>query len=299
MCGDLTQKRQQHWRQVRAFLQKNFGDDNWAFTLPSGSGNETYVAHGAGQPYFIKLGGHVEKYQVLMVAGLTPPLLATGILEDGTTILVQEFVVGRKPTRQDYQANLEQVAMIINKTHHNPQLKEILPAVSSNEYRESALRALTALRQRWATYKPQATDVADFVDECLGVLTNQSEQFVGAGLVASHNDICNANWLLTPESRFYLIDLESMALEDPACDVGALLWWYYPPRLRPRFLEIAGYDHDPQFALRMRVRMAIHALSITLPRAKSFDQFDPNGYTKALTDFRAVMLGEENPQGYD
>lgn len=299
MIGDRTQKRQQHWPQVRAFLQKNFGVDNWAFTLPSGSGNETYVAHGAGQPYFIKLGAHVEKYQVLMADGLTPPLLATGILEDGITILVQEYVLGRKPTRRDYQANLEQVATIISKTHHNPQLKAILSAVPSNEYRESALRALTALCQRWATYKFQVANVADFVDQSLVVLTKQSEQFVGTGLVASHNDICNANWLLTPENRFYLIDLESMALEDPACDVGALLWWYYPPALRPQFLKAAGCTNDPQFEFRMRVRMAMHALSITLPRVKSFDQFDASGYDQALTDFRTVMQGEENPQGYN
>ena len=44
--------------------------------------------------------------------------------------------------------------------------------------------------------------------------------------------------------ELYLIDLESMSLDDPALDIGATLWWYYPPELRQRFLEIAGQASD-------------------------------------------------------
>jgi thiamine kinase-like enzyme len=76
----------------------------------------------------------------------------------------------------------------------------------------------------------------------------------------SHNDICNANWLLTPQGRLYLIDLELMSLDDPAVDIGATLWWYYPPELRRRFLEVVGYADDESFRIRMRVRMAMHCL---------------------------------------
>jgi len=44
--------------------------------------------------------------------------------------------------------------------------------------------------------------------------------------------------------------------------------------------------------------MAIHCLNITLPREGSFDRFDPNTYPEALNDFRAILNGEENPEGY-
>ena len=130
------------------------------------------------------------------------------------------------------------------------------------------------------------------------MLTNQSEQFVGAGLVASHNDICNANWLLTPTGDLYLVDLDTLSLDDPALDLGATLWWYYPPELRPRFLAAAGYPDSPGLRQRMRARMALHCLSILRPRPGSFDRFDPHAFAGRLVDFRAALAGEENPQGY-
>jgi len=95
------------------------------------------------------------------------------------------------------------------------------------------------------------------------------------------------------------LDLESMSMDDPATDMGALLWWYYPPELRQRFLDIAGYAYDDEFKFRMQFRMATHCLNITLPREGSFDTFDPEGFGESLEDFKAVLNGEENPQGYD
>ena len=90
-----------------------------------------------------------------------------------------------------------------------------------------------------------------------------------------------------------------MSLDDPACDIGAMLWWYYPPELRHRFLVIVGYANDEQFQIRMRVQAALHCLAITFPREQSFDEFDPNSFAESLTDFRAILSGKENPEGYD
>jgi hypothetical protein len=44
--------------------------------------------------------------------------------------------------------------------------------------------------------------------------------------------------------------------------------------------------------------MALHCLNIILPREKSFDQFECDSFEKSLEDFRAVIYGRENPQGY-
>jgi len=44
--------------------------------------------------------------------------------------------------------------------------------------------------------------------------------------------------------------------------------------------------------------MAMHCLDITLPREQSFDRFDPTTYHESLKDFRAILKGEENPEGY-
>jgi thiamine kinase-like enzyme len=154
------------------------------------------------------------------------------------------------------------------------------------------------LRQKWESYNEQVPNVAPFVDDSLDELQGQIHRFSTEGLVASHNDICNANWLFASDGNIYMVDFESMSMDDPAFDLGALLWWYYPPRLLKPFLETAGYSYDQEFRYRMRVRMALHCLSITLPREGSFDPFDSDQYEDALTDFRAVLEGRENPQGY-
>jgi thiamine kinase-like enzyme len=293
------QNRQQHQPEVRAFLQKQFSSRHWEFTLPYGNGKETYFAHGNGNTYFVKLGARIANYQAMASIGLTPPVIATGFLEDETPLLVQPFITGRKPSRKDYRAYLEQIATIINRTHLSPEVRNVLLEASSNLYSVQGFQALTCVQKRWAQYKPQVPAIAEWVDESLSYLAQQIQRVQGAGLVASHNDICNANWLIASDGQIYLIDLDSMSMDDPACDIGAILWWYYPPRLRQRFLEIVGYANDEQFQNRMQVRMAIHCLSIIIPRSQSFDRFIPDIFSESLTDFRAILAGRENPQGYD
>ena len=292
------QNRQQHLPEVQAFLQKQFSSQHWEFTFPHGTGNETYFALGNERTYFVKLGAHITKYQAMASIGLTPQLLAVGFLEDGTSIVVQAAIAGRKPSRNDYHAHLEQIATTIHRMHHSPEVQRVLPESASALYSDVGLESLTWIQQRWESHKGQVPEVAEFVDESLAHLAQQVQYFQGKGLVASHNDICNANWLISAAGQLYLIDLESMAMDDPAVDIGATLWWYYPPSLWQRFLEIVGHADDEPFQFRMRVRMAMHCLNIILPRERSFDEFDPTSFDEALTDFRAIFAGKENPQGY-
>lgn len=231
--------------------------------------------------------------------GLTPQVLVAAYLTDGTSIVVQPHIAGRTPSRKDYRSHLEQFATTINRTHHSLELQRVLPEVSSDLYSIVGLESLTRIKQRWNHVKAQVPGDAGFVDESLAYLTQQVQRFSGTGLVASHNDICNANWLASPDGQLYLIDLELMSRDDPAVDICATLWWYYPPALRQRFLEIVGYADDEPFQLRMRVRMAMHCLSIILPREQSYDRFDPTSFAQSLTDFSAILAGEENPEGYD
>ncbi|HNT77178.1 MAG TPA: phosphotransferase [Anaerolineae bacterium] len=293
------QNRQTHQPEVQAFLQQHLGQPRWSFTLPHGWGNESYFAHDDGRTYFVKLGVQIARYQAMAALGLTPPVLAAGYLSDGTSIIAQPYIVGRSPSRKDYRTHLEQIAAILHTTHHSAEVKRVLPAATSDFYSMAGLEVLTHIQQRWERYRVQVPEAADFVDESLAYLAQQVQSFQGTGLVASHNDICNANWLLTPDGRLYLIDLDSMSLDDPALDIGATLWWYYPPALRQRFLEMAGYANDDAFQFRMHIRMAMHCLHIIIPREQSFDLFDPTAFEESLTDFRAILANEENPQGYE
>lgn len=290
--------RQEHQQEVLAFLQERLSLREWTFSLPHGSGTETYFVLGNGQRYFVKVAAPVERYLTMADVGLTPPVLFHGQLENETSVMIQPFVDGRSPSRRDYRNRLEDVAKIIRKMHNHPRIKASLPVTTSDLYRDAGFQVLARLRQKWEGYRSQVSYVVDFVDNSLKEIKGQSDLFSGEGLVASHGDICNANWLFASDGKIYIVDLESMSMDDPAADMGALLWWYYPPELRAKFLEIAGYSYDEQFKFRMRVRMAMHCLHIILPRENSFDQFDPERFGDWLEDFRAVMNGEENPQGY-
>jgi thiamine kinase-like enzyme len=171
--------------------------------------------------------------------------------------------------------------------------------VSTDQFSTIGLQILDEIQARWEKFKPLVPASNDLVDAGIFQLKMQVSHFQGSGLVASHNDICNGNWIITPNGRLYLIDLDSMSIDDPALDVGATLWWYYPPEMRQEFLELLGFAGDQKFKTRMQVRMAMHCLNIILPRNNSFDTFDPESFSDNLTDFRAIMAGKENPQGYD
>lgn len=289
-----------HMSEVYAFLGTNFPGKEWKLSLPQqGSGQEAYFAEADGLAFFVKLDVQIERYRAMFELGLSPRLVTTGSLTDGTNLVVQEMVSGKNPSRKDFHRYLGQFAQAIGKTHHSEKLRAILPPKISSLYKDAGLETLYQIEQRWAFYKPLVKPAcAIFVDESIGHLREQINQFQGAGLVASHNDVCNGNWLVSPDGRVYSIDYESMSLDDPALDVGAILWWYYPPHLRTEFLEIAGYGNEVGFHERMRIRMALHCLKIILPRENSFDYFDAGAFDQALDDFRAALEGRENPQGY-
>ncbi len=290
------QDRASHQKEVLAFLQAHFDCPSWEFSLPHGWGNESYFARSPEQACFVKLGVQAARYQALASLGLTPPVLAAGTLPDGVSILVQPRIAGSYPRRSDYQARLEQCAAAIHTIHHCPELQRLLPKAASDLYREAGSQALERLRQKWLLYRPQVPEAASFVDESLDYLARQAAQFEGSGLAASHNDICNGNWIVSADGRLYLIDLESMSLDDPALDLGATLWWYYPPELWPEFLAAAGYTDGWQLRTRMHIRMAMHCLDILLPRPGSFDPFDPAAFSESLVDFRAILADAPNPE---
>ncbi len=291
-------ERQEHLQEVRSYLQSHFPAQEWTFSLPHGSGRETYFAHGNENSYFAKVGAPVENYLAMAEIGLTPPVLSVGKLESGVSILVQPFIAGKMPSRLDFQNQLERVAEVIHTMHQIQRVQNVLSLSSSNLHKDAGQQALQHLLQKWERYKSQVPEVSEFVDGSLAELALEISRFSTAGLVASHNDICNGNWLFASDGRIYIIDLDSMSRDDPALDMGALLWWYYPPEMRGRFLEMAGYSYDDEFKRRMRVRMALHCLNILLPREQSFDDFEPDSFAESLIDFRAVLAGEENPQGY-
>ncbi len=291
--------RDQNKSEIISFLQKNVSALTWGIQLPPhGTGQETYIAQTSQQIYFIKLGAEIERYQIMSELGFSPPVIATGFLEEGITIMVQKYVAGRAPLRRDFQTYLNKFAHIIRATHKNERLKQILPQRTTFSHREAGMEMIKQVEERWQRIKSQVAPSANYVDQKIAYLKEEVSKFSSSGLVASHNDICNGNWLVSNDKEIYLLDYESMSLDDPAFDIGAILWWYYPPEMRKGFLKITGYREDDGFRNRMRIRMAIHNLQIIIPRDNSFDRFFADTFEERLIDFRAIVDGKENPQGY-
>lgn len=267
--------------------------------LPAyGTGHETYFVESDRQSWFVKLGAITQRYQILAELGLSPQVITCGHLEDGTSILVQQRVTGRKPSRNDFYTHWQKFALTIQRTHHCKKLQQSLPQPPSSSFRDAGLRILSEVQQRWMKHAHQLPQFAGYINEKIAFLKTRVERFSGYGLVASHNDVCNGNWIVTLEGNLYLLDLDSMSMDDPALDLGAILWWYYPPEMRRDFLNIAGYPYDEKFSHRMNIRMAIHNLNIILPRDNSFDRLTIERFEDVLEDFRAVIDGQENPKGY-
>jgi thiamine kinase-like enzyme len=198
------QKRCQHRQEVVAFLQDHLTGHRWRLTLPSsGRGQETYIAQSNGDSYFIKVGAHIARYQVMASLDLTPAMIVSGYLVDGTSILVQPYMKGRNPSWQDFRQFLPRIAAVVNKTHHSPALKSILPTVLSETYKDVGLAAVRRIQQKWELHRAQVPMVATYVDEALAHLKQEIQDFVGSGLVASHNDICNGNWLIALDGKVY------------------------------------------------------------------------------------------------
>ncbi len=297
---EIENFRDQHRIEVISFLKRHVSDQNWVVSIPPyGTGNETYFAHSTGLSCFIKLGAQTSRYQLMSKLGLSPQIIVSGYLEDSTSILIQQRINGIKPSNKEFRLHMEKFADSIRRTHLCEELKQMLPKRASTYYRDVGYEVLGEVERRWKKHELEVPVFAEYVNEKIAYLKSQIDQFTGEGLVASHNDICNANWLLSSDENLYLLDYESMTLDDPAFDLGAILWWYYPPDLREEFLRMAGYNNDESFRDRMRIRMAVHNLNIIIPREKSFDRFTTETFGEALVDFRATIEGRENPQGYD
>ena len=186
-------------------MPKQLSVHDGLFSLPEGSGKETYFVRGSDREYFVKVGAPIERYLAMAGIGVTVPVLTFGPLESsGTSIIVQARIKGRKPSQKDYWDQLEKVAKHIYTLHNHPQMKQIVPSASSSLHKEVATLALHHLRQKWERYKAKAPDVAGFVDNILLQIAEQISTFSTAGLVNSHNDICNANWLFASDGNIYL-----------------------------------------------------------------------------------------------
>ena len=287
-----------HKEEVEIFLQNRFHEENWTFLSTNGSGNEKYIAESNGTKYFVKLDVKIDRYEILSELGISPKIVNHGCLNDGTSVIVQEYISGHNPSPKDFQSHIYDVATILSNVHNNRKLQTVLKKDEINTCQEAALKAFYGIVERWEYNKKELVAYNGYIDDSLMQIKSNIRQIEGKNLASVHNDICNANWVISDNGFIFLVDLESMLIEDPSVDIGALLWWYYPYDMREQFCEIIKVDYNNELKNRMQLRMAMHCLNIMLPRLNSFDVLDLEWFAMFFDDFKAIMEGKDNPKGY-
>lgn len=288
-----------HQAVITRFLGELHPQATWRLRSPSaGTQRESYFASSQHGVYFVKINANIAVYEIAAALGITPPIVASGLVADDATILVQQFIRGTPPVWSTFQNRLSDFAAIINTLHHAPSMRQAA-SQTQDTLAKTATRAVQHVIGRWQRYREQVPQLAGEVDMLLSKLASELSGLDEAAPVASHNDLNMSNWIVAESGALHLLDFDMLTLDDPAQDMGMLLWWYYPPALRSRFLELAGHEDSDVFRERMRLRMTLHSLSILLPREDSFDQFDGTRFAQRFGDVRAVYAGKENPRGYD
>ena len=155
------QSRYKHLQEVTTFLQNHFARQDWQITRPPhGSEHEAYIAQDGTDTYFIKLDAQHPQTELMAALDLTPKVIVSGVLESGTTILVQAYVRGHMPSWQAFRQNLKSFALLLKKTHNNREIKGVLPEAASELYRDAGIRALDRILERWEPFRPQVPTLA-------------------------------------------------------------------------------------------------------------------------------------------
>src|SRR5262245_11708611 len=134
--------RRAHQEEVCCYLQQHFRIQDWNFSLPRGSGMETYFAEGNGQRYFAKVGAPIKRYLAMAEIGLTPPILAHGELVSGPSVMIQQLIDGKRPSSKDFCGQWERIVPLVHKMHNHIRAKEVLQTVSSIRCIDEGLQSL-------------------------------------------------------------------------------------------------------------------------------------------------------------
>ena len=218
-------------------------------------------------------------------AGLAPRVLfwQPGPFElGGQPVIVSEYVASPPLDRAWFHDHLRQAATLLARLHRDADLTDALEAMDRGQARSDCLAAargaralleerLVALAAR--EWSPAVADVLNRLTAHLAwfgarIQPNRAA-FAGQRVGPVHGDVQRGNWLAGPDGRVYLVDWDKAWLDDPALDVGMLLYWYVDPALWPVFLReyATGGDARPDvdaLLIRARIRYPLHALSLCL-----------------------------------
>jgi aminoglycoside phosphotransferase (APT) family kinase protein len=274
---------------VNEILAKHFPERDWTLRKASeGMSSKGYVATGDGLELFVKLEEHVGAVRRAAELGIAPRVLAAGS-HNGTPYFVQEYLHGTHPDRPWFSRHLPQLADLILRYHNDPALAALFGKEEAPGYVEYIGTELGDLQAQLSGL-PESSYKAE-LSPLLNELKAQARHLEPAGLVPTHADPNNNNFLLVGE-RIYLLDWDRASLSDPYRDVGPLLWWYVPEEQWPEFFAAFSPDVEGQAARKVYWWAAWHSCMVALWFARlGYPEFGQ----PFVVDFAAALHGQANP----
>jgi len=270
---------------VARLVQSTLGGPAWEVRRPDhGWSDRSFVASSDERRVFVKFGTPGAIMRRVADLGVAPAVLAVGE-HDGTPYFIQEYAAGPYPHHAWVVEHRDQVAALLSRVHHDAELSALLNSPRRLVFQVAALHesrrlidtafgdhpGLRAAEEWLATHQPALQD---------------------ADLVPTHGDISPKNFLITSHGLL-MVDWEDVALADPIRDLGPLLWWYFPPRAWPGFMDSYGTRLTPTLTQRVYWWAACLSLDITAGLLERGYREDAGGF---LNDFLAAAARQPNPR---
>lgn len=155
----------------------------------------------------------------LSLEGISPRLVWTKRMGNGDVLTAQEWCNGRTLKRDEMNSLC--VAQKLHQIHHSSALKKMLLKVEGRYLLPSDL-----LNQFFMNLSPDLKIHPTIKAAGEFVLNWAKSSQLEAEVCVCHGDASHKNWLLSDFDDLYLVDWDSVALADPAYDIGQYLSRY-------------------------------------------------------------------------
>lgn len=195
-------------------------DSGWKLHPIGGDTGHAYMGVRAEEKVFLKRNSS-PFLAALSVEGITPRLIWTKRIGNGDVLTAQEWLNGRVLNGDEMQS--EEILSLLKKIHYSDHLLNMLRKVKGQVYDPEMFMMdyLADLDEELRT-NSFLTMVATYLEESLPIIK-------GAKYAVCHGDLNRKNFILTNDSRLYLVDWEMVKIADPMSDLAMILVKYVNP----------------------------------------------------------------------
>ncbi|HLQ74335.1 MAG TPA: phosphotransferase family protein [Bacillota bacterium] len=218
-------------------------DEEWSIHSAGGLTGDALFAKRNDKQLFLKR-NTTPFLAVLSVEEIVPKLVWTKRLQNGDVITAQEWIDGRKLTREEMRN--EDVLRIVRKIHQSPELLHMLVRMGKKEndttieFNELYNSCLQELLHR----HPTIYQALHLLKQLLPATKMQNQ-------VVCHSDLNHNNFIRRENGELYLVDWDQACIADPVKDYGTLLYHYIPESEWSQWLSAYDETLNDSFLRRM------------------------------------------------